>query len=136
MIQFPVASEKAAALLRRMQKLGIFESDLKETFIRSGGKGGQNVNKVATGVRLSHSLSGIDIKCSVYRTQGMNRYKARVILCEKIEEREREAASIENPEHRKIRLAKIDRARKARKKAIERNAGKPKDNNWNKPGEW
>ena len=136
MIQFPVASEKAAALLRRMQKLGIFESDLKETFIRSGGKGGQNVNKVATRVRLSHSLSGIDIKCSVYRTQGMNRYKARVILCEKIEEREREAASIENPEHRKIRLAKIDRARKARKKAIERNAGKPKDNNWNKPGEW
>ena len=136
MIQFPVASEKAAALLRRMQKLGILESDLKETFIRSGGKGGQNVNKVATGVRLSHSLSGIDIKCSVYRTQGMNRYKARVILCEKIEEREREAASIENPEHRKIRLAKIDRARKARKKAIERNAGKPKDNNWNKPGEW
>ena len=107
MIQFPVASEKAAALLRRMQKLGILESDLKETFIRSGGKGGQNVNKVATGVRLSHSLSGIDIKCSVYRTQGMNRYKARVILCEKIEEREREAASIENPEHRKKKIEKI-----------------------------
>lgn len=60
------------------------EDDLLEKFIRSSGRGGQNVNKVATGVYLKHIPTGIDVKCMVYRTQYENRIEARRILLEKI----------------------------------------------------
>jgi peptide chain release factor len=135
-LRLPVSMSKTAALLARMAALGINEADLRESFIRSGGKGGQNVNKVSTAVRLSHSESGIEIKCSIHRTQGMNRYAARVMLCEKLEQRETDALDIENPAHKKKRLAKLDRARKARRKAAAKKATKPKKENWKDPGEW
>lgn len=86
-ISFPVSFEKQTQLAARMEKLHIKESDLEETFTRSSGKGGQNVNKVSTAVHLKHKSSGIEVKCSIHRTQGLNRYKARSILCDKIEEK-------------------------------------------------
>lgn len=132
----PVSPQKLAALTARMAKHGIKESDLEESFIRSGGKGGQNVNKVSTAVRISHSPSGIDIKCSIHRTQGMNRYAARVMLCEKIEQRERDARAEENPVHKKKRLAKLDRKRKAKRKAAAKRANKKPNTNWKDSGEW
>ena len=85
-ISFPVSPEKQTQLAARMAKLQIKESDLEESFTRSGGKGGQNVNKVSTAVHLKHKPSGIEVKCSIHRTQGLNRYKARAILCDKLEE--------------------------------------------------
>ena len=96
-ISFPVSPEKQNQLLTRMAKLQIKESDLEESFTRSGGKGGQNVNKVSTAVHLKHKLSGIEVKCSIHRTQGLNRYKARDILCDKLEEKM-------NPKESKIHL--------------------------------
>jgi protein subunit release factor B len=132
----PVSIQKINALEARMAKLGIREADLDESFIRSSGKGGQNVNKVSTAVRLSHSASGIDIKCSVHRTQGMNRYAARVLLCEKLEQRERDANAEENPTHKKKRLAKLDRKRKAKRKAAAKWMKKPAKENWKDAGEW
>jgi protein subunit release factor B len=134
-LRLPVSPGKVKALLARMAKLGIFEADLDESFIRSGGKGGQNVNKVSTAVRLSHKPSGMEIKCSTHRTQGMNRYAARVMLCEKLEQKERDALAIENPAHKKKRLAKLDRARKAKRKAKAKAAKKPGAPNW-KSEEW
>ncbi|TGJ99226.1 peptide chain release factor-like protein [Leptospira semungkisensis] len=115
--RFPVSIEKETALLSRLEGLGIKESDLEETFVRSGGKGGQNVNKVSTAVRLLHRPSGTEIKCSIHRTQGLNRYKARILLCEKFEEEARALSKIEDPEHAKARKAKADKARKAKRKA-------------------
>lgn len=110
-LNFPVSPEKQKLLKNRMEALGIKESDLIESFIKSGGKGGQNVNKVSTTVYLRHSLSGIEIKCSVYRTQGLNRYKARYLLCEKLEN------STKVDEYNKIKKQKKRRKRKSIKKS-------------------
>lgn len=135
-VSLPVSSGKIAALEARMAKLGIREADLVESFIRSGGKGGQNVNKVSTAVRLSHKASGLDIKCSTHRTQGLNRYAARVMLCEKLEQRERDARAEENPAHKKKRLAKLDRKRKAKRKAAAKRTNKRPSTNWKDSREW
>lgn len=112
MIQFPVSPEKQNALLSRMQKLQILESDLEESFTTSRGKGGQNVNKVATAVRLIHRKTGLEVKCSIYRTQGLNRYKARVILCEKIE---LQSAGPESKAERKIQKLRKNKDRNRRR---------------------
>ncbi len=85
-LSFPVSVEKNAALQRRMAELEVLESHLEETFIRSSGKGGQNVNKVSTAVFLLHLPTALSVKCSIYRTQGLNRYKARALLCDLIAE--------------------------------------------------
>jgi protein subunit release factor B len=68
-----------------MQKLGIRETDLAESFVRSSGKGGQNVNKVSSCVVLVHVPSGIAVKCQIERTQALNRLRARELLADKIE---------------------------------------------------
>src|SRR3954467_7771210 len=83
--QFPVSSDKARELRERLDRLGIRDEDLEEQFVRSGGKGGQNVNKVSTCVVLLHRPSGIQIKCQRDRSQGMNRYYARKLLADKLE---------------------------------------------------
>ncbi|BDA79478.1 hypothetical protein LPTSP3_g24080 [Leptospira kobayashii] len=101
-----------------MSALDLLESDLEESFIKSGGKGGQNVNKVSTAVYLLHKPTGTDVKCSVYRTQGLNRYKARVLLCEKIEILNHPKSSSKETERLKIIKRKKDKLRKTKKLKI------------------
>ncbi|MCC5815179.1 MAG: peptide chain release factor-like protein [Leptospira sp.] len=117
-VSFPVSPKKQEALLQKMLTLGIRESDLEESFVRSSGNGGQNVNKVSTAVRLVHKPSGEEVKCNVYRTQGLNRYKARAILCERLESKTSNLDSNSPGAKRvlKIRKSKEDKARRARKK--------------------
>src|SRR5437764_2726235 len=68
----------------RMKELGILESELEESFARSGGPGGQNVNKVSTAVTLRHVPSGISVTVQDSRSQAINRKLARARLLEAI----------------------------------------------------
>ena len=85
MSAFPVSPEKQVQLTRRMTALGVCEADIDETFVRSGGHGGQNVNKTATCVMLVHRPTRLQVKCQTTRHQGLNRFLARRLLLDKIE---------------------------------------------------
>src|SRR5205807_10016038 len=89
----------------RMARLGIRDVDLKESFARSSGPGGQNVNKVATAVTLRHQPSGIGVTVQDSRSQAMNRKLARERLLDAIEKtnRKRRAAEIEERERARPR---------------------------------
>lgn len=116
--RFPVSESKEAALLKRMESLGISEEDIEESFTRSGGKGGQNVNKLATCVQLRHGPTGTEVRCSKARTQGMNRYYARVNLADKVDSALRGRQSEQQQKIEKIRRQKRRRSRRAKDKML------------------
>ncbi|MGV3665017.1 MAG: peptide chain release factor family protein [Leptospira bouyouniensis] len=124
-LTFPVSPEKNASLKKRMEVVGIRESDLKEQFVKASGKGGQNVNKVATAVVLLHIPSGKQVKCSIYRTQGLNRYKARDLLCLEME-RELEPSKFESS-IQKLHKKKQNKYNKALKKKLEKEKSEGND---------
>ena len=115
---FPVSPEKQDALAVRMRVLGVREEDLDEHFVRSGGKGGQNVNKVSTCVVLRHRPSGVTVKCQRERSQALNRFLARRELLEKLEARARGVAEARAAERARIRRQKRRRSRRAKEKML------------------
>ena len=119
MLNFGVRPEKAEALRRKMERLGIRENDLIEKFVHSQGKGGQHVNKVATCVYLKHVPTGIEVKCQRERSQSINRFLARRILADKIEAMVLGKESEEQQRIEKIRRQKRKRSKKAKQKILE-----------------
>ncbi|HSV05950.1 MAG TPA: peptide chain release factor-like protein [Candidatus Binatus sp.] len=115
---FPVSPEKAQALRTRMDRLGVREADLEERFIRSRGKGGQNVNKVSSCVVLRHVPTGIAVRCEQERSQGLNRFLARRELLDRLEARERGAAATALQARERIRRQKRRRSRRAKEKML------------------
>jgi len=118
MATFGVSPEKEQALAERMEKLGLREADILEKFIRSGGHGGQNVNKVATCVYLKHLPSGLEVKCQQERFQSLNRYLARRILADKFETALLGRQSEEEQRIAKIRRQKRKRSKRAKDKML------------------
>jgi len=118
MATFGVSPEKEQALAERMERLGLREADIVEKFIRSGGHGGQNVNKVATCVYLKHIPTGTEVKCQEERSQALNRYLARRILADKIEAAVLGRESAEAQRIAKIRRQKRKRSKRAKDKML------------------
>ncbi len=115
---FPIGPQKEKALKQKLENLRIYEKDIKESFIRSSGKGGQKVNKTSTCVYLKHVPTGIEVKCSKARTQGLNRYYARQILYAKIEHLIKGRESEEKQRIAKIRRQKRKRSKRAKEKIL------------------
>ena len=118
-MSFPVSPEKSEQLARRMAALGVREADIEESFVRSGGHGGQNVNKVSTCVMLVLRPTGVTVKCQATRQQGMNRFIARRLLLDKIEERKNGFIAAQRAEIEKIRRQKRKRSRRAKAKMLD-----------------
>src|SRR5580692_8007725 len=118
MSTYPVSPEKASLLALRMTALGVSEADIEESFVRSGGHGGQNVNKTSTCVMLMHRPTGLQVKCQETRQQGLNRYIARRLLLDKIEERRNGFIAAKRDEIERIRRQKRKRSRRAKDKML------------------
>ena len=119
MSMFGVSPEKERALEARLRTLQIHEADLEETFIRSSGPGGQHVNKTSTCVRLLHRPSGLAVRVQRSRSQGLNRFLARRLLADRLEQRLRGAASLQARQRDKIRRQKQRRGRRTKQRRRE-----------------
>jgi peptide chain release factor len=104
--------------LRRFVALGLREEDIEESFVRSSGPGGQNVNKVSTCVVLLHRPSGIQVRCQESRQQASNRARAREMLADRIEAVRRETELARRAEIEKNRRRKRGRSRGAKERIL------------------
>lgn len=113
-----VSDNKKSLLEQKMLRFNIKKSDIIEEFIRSGGPGGQNVNKTSTCVYLKHIPTGIEVKCQKSRSQALNRFLARQILVNKIENLVLGRQSEQRKKIEKIRRQKRKRSKRAKDKML------------------
>lgn len=129
----PNVAVEEDALARRMAALGVREADLEETFVRSGGRGGQNVNKTSTCVMLRHRPSGVQVKCQTSRQQGDNRRLARERLLDELERRRRHQALTERARIEKLRRQKRPPSQAAKSRMLEDKSRRARVKRWRKP---
>ena len=106
-------------LTKRMQRLGVREADLEETFARSAGPGGQNVNKVSTAVTLRHRPSAISVTVQDSRSQAQNRKLARERLIDAVDQAKEKARTAKIAEREKARRQKSPRPASLKQKILE-----------------
>jgi len=111
-----IKPEKIKALKDKMNYLKILEKDIQEKFVKSSGKGGQNVNKNSTCVYLKHIPTSIQIKYDKDRSQYINRFMAKRLLIEKIEATITGNKTSKETKYDKIRKQKLKRKKRNFKK--------------------
>lgn len=115
---WPVSEAKQKELEARMKKVAMEESTLEEEFVRGSGPGGQKINKTSVAVSLRHRPTGLKVQCQQSRSQALNRYYARKMLVEKLEEQILGKESAKQQEIAKIRRQKRRRSRRAKEKML------------------
>ncbi|MEN3940631.1 peptide chain release factor-like protein [Prosthecobacter sp. SYSU 5D2] len=120
-------------LQKRLTKLRVREEDLQEEFVRGSGPGGQKINKTSSTVVLRHVPSGLEVRCQRERSQVMNRYWARMELCDRLESAREEARMALQNEREKTRRQNRPRPRglknrilktKKNRSGVKKNRGK------------
>ena len=102
----------------RLGRLHVREQDLTEQFVRSGGHGGQNVNKVSSCVILTHIPSGVSVRCEEERSQSQNRLLARARLADRLEAIERSRILSKQQAAEKLRRQKRKRSGGAKERML------------------
>ena len=118
MSSFPVSPDKLSQLQQRMTAMGVNEAEIEETFVRSGGAGGQKVNKSSSCVMLLHRPTGLRVKSQTTRHQAMNRFLARELLLDKIERMRKGHIEAERARVEKIRRQKLKRSSRAKQRML------------------
>ena len=118
MLNYPVSQKKIEALRKKIAALGLRESDFEETFTRSQGCGGQNVNKVSSRVALRHLPTGLGVECQQERSQALNRFLAMRLVLEKIEAFRNGINRRQTTAQEKIRRQKRRRSRRAKDRML------------------
>lgn len=113
-----IGRDSIRQILVRLGALGIAREDLEETFVRGRGNGGQKINKTSSTVRLRHLPTGIEVICQEQRSLSQNRYQARLLLCDKLEQRRKAGSQARQAALSKARAQKGKRSQGLKREMI------------------